>query len=452
MTETISPARAPGQGMQRRVLLSSFLGGTLEYFDFYLYATASAVVFSPLFFPKFDPLVGVIASFSVLALGWFMRPLGGIIAGHFGDVIGRKRILMISFTGMGVSSTLVGFLPTYDQLGVWAAVLLVALRLFQGLFAGAEVGGALLMAVEHAPANQRARYGSVVQLAVFAGILLANGSFFSLTSLLSEEALLSWGWRIPFLASVVLIIFTWVVRSRIDESPIFEAEKQKKSETQHNTPRAKYPLLRLIKNDPRTALISLTLMLAPSCLGAIFGTVIAAYALQIGYSRTTTLAFASISNVVALGAVYFWCVLSDKIGRRPVVLTGVIAGTLLVFLLFPLFDTMILPLALLGLVLLAFFYPAALGPMPTLLAEQFRTSERYSGVSFAYQITASIGTGLTPVLATSILFWAGGPPNTIGIMILVLGMNLVTILGLSLLRDNRHQELSEIGLDLPIHE
>jgi MFS transporter, MHS family, shikimate and dehydroshikimate transport protein len=231
------------------VAFASFIGTAIEWYDFFLYGTAAALVFNRLFFPEFDPLVGTLLAFGTYAVGFVARPVGGIVFGHFGDTIGRKAMLFLTLVIMGVATFLIGLLPTYDQIGVWAPILLIALRIFQGIGVGGEWGGAVLMAVEHAPPNRRGFYGSWPQVGVPAGLVLAN-LVFSIFSAMPQEQFLSWGWRVPFLFSAILIVVGMFIRLRIAESPSFAKVKETGSE-------ARMPIVEAIRSHPKNVLLAM---------------------------------------------------------------------------------------------------------------------------------------------------------------------------------------------------
>jgi MFS transporter, MHS family, shikimate and dehydroshikimate transport protein len=452
-TKRLSPESSEVSRMRRRVLWSSYLGGVVEWYDFYLYATASALVFNVLFFPTLSPAVGVIASFGTLAVGWVARPIGGLIAGHFGDTLGRKQMLMITFVGMGIASTLIGVLPTYAVAGIWAPILLVVLRLIQGLCAGGEYGGALLMSVEHAPTRRRGLFSSVSLIAITSGVLLANGVFLLVNSTMSNEAMLSWGWRILFVVSLALVGVTYWVRHSIEESPIFReavADSDGGTSVQDaasgRVSRGRpSPLLELLRNNPRVLLISLTLMLGPAAISAIF-TYLAAYSVQIGYSRNVSLIFLVLQSCVGFVGAVLWTSLSDRIGRKRLVITGVVLLAIYSFVIFRIYDVGSIGFTLVGLGIFVLLHGMAYSPISVWLSELFPTKQRYTGVSFAYQIGATLGAGFTPVIAASLLYAAGGPPNTLYISLFLAGMLLLTLVGASLSRDESRTSLAEVGV------
>ena len=247
----------------RRVGLAGFVGTTMEWYDYFLYGAATALVFNQLFFPSVDPLIGTLAAFSAFAVGFVARPLGGIVFGHFGDKLGRKQNLIITLAIMGLATTAIGLLPTFDAIGIWAPIILVVLRILQGFAVGGEWGGAVLMTVEHAPNHRRGFYSSWVQMGVPAGIVLANGIFLLFQTSLSDEAFLSWGWRVPFLLSIVLVAVGLYIRLRIEESPAFAQIHASHAETQR-------PVMDVIRNQPRNVVVSLGARLGDNVIFTIF--------------------------------------------------------------------------------------------------------------------------------------------------------------------------------------
>ena len=399
----------------RRAVLSSFLGSVIEYYDFLLYATASAIVFNKVFFSNLDPLVGTVASFGTLATGYFARPLGGIIFGHFGDRIGRKKMLVLSMTLMGVGSTLIGLLPTYAQVGVLAPIMLVLLRIVQGIAVGGEWGGAVLMSAEHA-SSRRGLWASFTNAGAPCGVVLSTLALAASAAATGEEAFLAWGWRIPFLLSVILLAIGLFVRARVAETPVFaEAAAAKPTRP---------PLLEVLRHHPRNLALSIGIGFGTFVAQATITTFVISYAVQVGFPRSTVLNVLTLSSAVAAFGIIGFSALSDRLGRRPVVMAGAAAMAVWAFLLFPLIDsrsTLLLAVAVVvgqGLVHAAWY-----GPLAALYTELFSTQARYTGASLGYQISA-LGAGLAPVVFASVL--AGGG-TTLTISIIIAATSLLSI-------------------------
>ena len=311
----------------RMVALASFAGTTIEWYDFFLYGTAAALVFNKVFFPTFAPLAGTLAAYGTYAVGFVARPLGGVVIGHFGDRIGRKSMLVLTLVMMGAATFLIGLLPTFNQIGLWAAVALVALRIVQGFGVGGEWGGAVLMAVEHAPPGSRGFYGSWPQIGVPAGLLLATGAF-SLVSLLPQDQFLSWGWRVPFLLSIVLVGVGLFIRLRILETPAFARMKETGRE-------ARMPILEVLRHYPKQVLLAMGARVAENGSFYIYSVFSLTYATQyVGINRSVVLNAILLASACDAVAIPLYGALSDRIGRRPVYLFG---ATMTAVLAFPFF-------------------------------------------------------------------------------------------------------------------
>jgi MFS family permease len=391
----------------RRAVLSSYLGSVIEYYDFLLYATASAVVFSKVFFSNLDPLVATVASFGTLATGYFARPLGGIVFGHFGDRIGRKKMLVLSMVLMGVGSTLIGVLPTYAQIGVWAPILLVLLRVVQGIAVGGEWGGAVLMSAEHA-SSRRGLWASFTNAGAPSGVVLSTLVLAASAALTGEEGFLAWGWRIPFLLSIVLLAIGLFVRSRVAETPVF-AEA---AATKPATP----PLFDVLRNHPRNLLLSIGVGFGAFVAQGTITTFLISYAVQAGFARQTVLNALTLSSFVAIFGIIGFSALSDRVGRRPIVLAGAAAMAVYAFVLFPMVDSGSAVLLTIAIVLgQGVLHTAWYGPLAALYTELFSTGSRYTGASLGYQI-AGLGGGIAPLVFASVLA-AGGGTTTVSIII-----------------------------------
>jgi MHS family shikimate/dehydroshikimate transporter-like MFS transporter len=381
----------------RRVVLASFIGTTIEWYDFFLYGTAAALVFNRLFFPTLDPLAGTLSAYATYAVGFVARPLGGAIFGHFGDRVGRKTMLVWSLSLMGLASTLIGLTPTYNRVGIWAPILLTVLRFCQGIAAGGEWGGAVLLAVEHSGGARRGLHGSWPQMGTPAGLLLSTGAFAVTSSLLPEPAFLAWGWRIPFLLSIVLVGIGLFIRLRVLESPSFAKMKDARRES-------RVPLLDVVREYPREVLVGMGIRFAQNLVFYIYTVFVLSYGEKtLGYPRSVMLRGVMIVSFLGLFATPFWSYLSDRIGRRPVLLVGAISSLLVAFPFFWLLDRgpAFVPIAMI--LAMNIGHDMMYGPMAATLSELFGTHVRYSGASLVYQLTSVVSGGVAPFIATLLL-------------------------------------------------
>ncbi len=402
----------------RRVVAASFIGTVIEWYDFYLYGTAAALVFEKLFFPTFDHFTGQLASFATFAIGFFARPLGGVFFGHYGDRIGRKAMLVATLMLMGLSTFCIGALPTYQQIGVGAPILLVILRFIQGFAVGGEWGGAVLMVVEHGNDRGRGFYGSLSQSGTSVGLLLSIG-IFSLMSRLPEASFLSWGWRIPFLLGIVLMMVGFVIRLQVEESPIF-AEMRAKAEKE--LPRKTWPLVEAIRQAPGGVATILGARIAENACSYIFTVFLISYATeQLGFARQSVLYAVMTASTLGILTIPLMGHLSDRFGRRRVYITG---ATLMALSAFPFFELLEKrELIYVYFVIIASFsiYVAMMfAPQAAFFTELFGTNVRYSGASLGYQLAAALGGGLAPVIATRLLKATDGKPWPIALYLVVL--------------------------------
>ena len=386
----------------KQVAFASMIGTTIEWYDFFLYGTAAALVFNQLFFPTFEPLAGTLAAFGTYAVGFFARPVGGIVAGHYGDKIGRKAMLVLTLMVMGVATVLIGLLPTYESIGVWAPILLVTMRIFQGLGVGGEWGGAVLMAVEHSPPNRRGFYGSWPQIGVPLGLLSANLVYLLVSQSMSEAAWLAYGWRIPFLLSILLIAVGLFIRLRIAETPAFEQVRESHTE-------AGMPIVDVVRTYPKQVLQAMGMRIAENGAFYIFSVFVLTYvSQQLGLESSTAQTGILIGAGLGLASLPFFGWLSDRIGRRPVYLFGAVFSLLFAFPFFWLMNTESTILIWLAIILsLVLGHDAMYGPQAAYFCELFSTRVRYSGASLGYQLASVLAGGLSPLIATALLGYYG---------------------------------------------
>lgn len=395
---------------------ASAVGTTIEWYDFFLFGVVTPLVLNKLFFPNFDPIVGTMLAYTTFFVGFISRPIGGIIFGHYGDRIGRKTVLIVTLLIMGIATFMIGLLPTYASVGIWAPIMLLVLRVFQGIGIGGEWGGAVLMAVEHSPTGRRGFYGSWPQIGVPAGLLLSAGMVYVL-SYLPEADFLAWGWRIAFLISAVLVAVGLYIRLKIMETPAFTRVQATKKV-------APVPVVELFRTHGKNTLLGLGARYIEGVTFNIFGVFIIGYlANTLGLPRQTALAGVMISAAIMIVMLPIYGNLSDKIGRRK--MFG-FAGILIGLLSFPAFwlmqtkEPLLVWLAIA--VPFALVYPAVYGPQAALFSELFDTRVRYTGISFVYQFSGIFASGLTPIIATALLPMGDGKPWLICLYILVVGI------------------------------
>ncbi|MFD9669072.1 MFS transporter [Rhodococcus sp. NPDC059968] len=393
---TIRPLKVAG---------ASLIGTAIEWYDYFIYGMAAAIVFGPLFFPSFSSVAGTLAAFATFSVGFIARPIGGVVMGHFGDRIGRKSMLVLSLMLMGGATVGIGLLPTYAAIGVWAPILLVTLRFVQGIGVGGEWGGAVLMAVEHAPANRKGFYGGFPQMGVPGGLILANLVFLGVSTSLSEDAFLSWGWRVPFLASALMGLMGLVIRFTITESPDFEKVK-----STHRDQRL--PIVTVLRENLREVLLAAGAFIGINTVGYIFMAYLLSYSTKVlGMSKTLVLVFTLVASFAWLIVIPVASMLSDRYGRRRLLVTGSVGLTAWAAALFPLIDVgnpAVMMLALLG---TAVFMGIVYGPIAALFTELFSAEVRYSGASLGYQIGSVLGGGLAPTAAAALYAnWGSSAP------------------------------------------
>ncbi len=405
----------------RRVAVASAVGTTIEWYDYFIYSTAAALIFGSQFFSALSPASGTLAAFATLGAGFLARPIGGVLWGHFGDRIGRKAMLVASLLVMGLATVGVGLLPTYEQVGLLAPVLLLVLRLLQGLSAGGEWGGAALMAVEHAPAAQRGRYGSFSQIGVPAGLILAQLVFFAVGNALSDEEFASWGWRVPFLLSIVLVGVGLYVRLSVEESPVFRALRAESA-------RSSSPIVEVFRERPRALVVASASFIANTAIGYVFLAYLLSYGTSVlKVSRNLMLVVVIVGSVTWLLSIVASAIWSDRIGRRPVYLVGSVLLVLWSIPFFLLIDSREAALMIIAVVVLTIGLGASYGPQSALFAELFEARYRYSGASFSYAVGAVLGGGFAPLIATALQSSTGTSLSVSAYMIVVGLISLVAV-------------------------
>ena len=389
-----APAPARDRREERKVIAGTVVGTTIEWYDFFIFAQATALVFAALFFAPMGSTGSQIAAWVTLGISFLVRPLGAIIAGHLGDKFGRKIVLSFTLIGMGVATTLIGVLPTYAQIGVWAPILLVLLRLLQGFSAGGEWGGAALLAVEHAPKGKRGLFGAAPQVGVPLGMILATGALFLVRSNMTEEAFLTWGWRIPFLISIILIVVGYFIRKAVEESPVFKEMQQLKA-------KESAPLGELFRGHTKEVILAAVIFAANNGVGYLLIAWFSKYGGPKGLGMTSTEVLTA-SLVGGLGWFIFtlfggW--ISDKIGRKTTFVVGYAILIAWAFPLFSLLNTASLPLFALALFVLTMGLGPSYGPQSAMYAEMFPARVRFSGVSIGYALGTIIGGAFAPLIA-----------------------------------------------------
>ncbi|MEO8158931.1 MAG: MFS transporter [Betaproteobacteria bacterium] len=388
----------------RRVMMASAVGSALEWYDFFIYGTAAALVFSELFFPKFESSTGLLLSFATFGVGFFARPFGGMLFGHMGDRIGRKPVLVITLMLVGVGTFLIGLLPTYDSVGMWAPVMLVTLRLVQGFGAGAEYGGAVILAVEHAPPGRRGLFGSFAAIGVNIGLLLATGVF-ALVSSLPKEDFLSWGWRIPFLLSIILVLVGFYIRSRVSETPVF-------SQIAARSKAARSPVKDAFLRHPREFLVVFGARLAENGLGYLYPVFTLSYMTKtLALPKSMVLSGIMVAYAISLLTVPLFSVLSDRIGRRPVYGGAALFSAAFAYPFFLMVNTGSPTLVWVALILaISVGVSGMFGPQAAYFAELFGPKLRYSGFASARELGSILAGGPAPFIAAWLLGQGSNEP------------------------------------------
>jgi metabolite-proton symporter len=419
--------------ISKKILVASLVGSSIEWFDYFLYGTVAALVFNELFFHSEDPTVGLMLAYASFALSFFIRPLGGIIFSHIGDRIGRKKTLVLTLSLMGGGTVLMGLLPTYSTIGVTAPILLIILRLIQGLGLGGEWGGALLLAVEYAPKNKRGFFGSIPQMGVTIGMLLGTLAL-SIMTLLPENSFMTWGWRVPFLLSALLVFFGLWIRKGIDETPSFR-KAQEKGEI------AKIPFIETIRTHWKEVLIAVGAKVVETAPFYIFGTFIVSYATtQLGYSRTVTLNAVTIATIITTILIPYMGRLSDTFGRKKLYVIGT---CLMIIYAFPYFwlihqhsAVLLIVATVLGLGIIWAPITAVLG---TMFSEIFKSNVRYTGITLGYQIGAAVAGGTAPLVATALLKAYNNSYVPVALYIIL--ASIISLIAIWSVRDRKNEEL-----------
>ena len=420
----------------RLVAMASTVGTTVEWYDFFLYNTMTGLVFNKLFFPQFDPLIGTLLAFTASFVGFLARPIGAIVFGHFGDRIGRKSMLILTLLIMGIATFLIGFLPTYAQIGQTAAVLLLLLRMTQGFGLGGEWGGAVLMAAEHSPNRDRGFYASWPQMGVPAGLALGTIVTAILTRL-GNQPFLDYGWRIGFFLSGLLVVIGIYIRLRIMETPAFERVRQTKTIAQ-------VPFGELMRGYWKNVVLGMGIRYIEGVGFNIYAVFAIAYLVgTLKYPRTEVLNAVTIAAIVMIFFIPYWSKLSDRLGRRRVFGGGVIATGLLAYPAFWLMGQGVGWAWVAITIPFGIAYAAIYGPEAALFSELFDTRVRYTGISFVYQFSGIFASGLTPIIATALIVKAGGTPWLVaGYMVIVSAISLLCLLSI---REIYMEVPSEVG-------
>lgn len=433
-----APDAEPSPRNLRQVVAASMAGTVVEWYEFFLYASAATLVFGKLFFPNAGTdLDSIIAAFVTYAVGFLARPIGGIVFGHFGDRLGRKQLLQLSIILVGASTFLMGCLPGFDSIGYWAPALLVTLRFIQGFAVGGEWGGAVLLVAEHSPARSRGFWASWPQSAVPMGNLLATGVLFLLSSTLSDEAFLSWGWRVAFWLSAVIVIVGYYIRTKVSDAPIFKAAQAEVEQEAKG-----YGVVEVFRRYPRGVFTAMGLRFAENILYYLVVTFSITYLSTVVKTDTSRiLLLLLVAHFIHFCTVPLVGRLSDSLGRRPVYLAGAVLGATWGFFAFPMMDTgrdlMILAAVTIGLMFHALMYAG----QPAIMAEMFPTRMRYSGVSLGYQVTSIVAGSLAPIIATSLLSRYG---SSVPVAVYLLIACIITVVAVLALRETRGLSLHDV--------
>ncbi|MFD7699536.1 MFS transporter [Streptomyces caelestis] len=439
-----SPATAPpAPGNLKRIVAASLIGTTIEWYDFFLYGSAAALVFNKLFFPDSDPLVGTLLSFLTYAVGFAARPLGALVFGHYGDRLGRKKLLVLSLLLMGGATFAIGLLPTHATIGSAAPLLLTVLRLVQGFALGGEWGGAVLLVSEHGDARRRGFWASWPQTGAPAGQLLATGVLSLLTAVLSDSAFGAWGWRIPFLLSGVLVIVGLWIRLSVDESPVFKQALEQAEARKADAGTERMPIVAVLRHHWRDVLVAMGARMAENISYYVITAFILVYATtSAGVSKQTALNAVLIASAVHFAVIPAWGALSDRLGRRPVYLIGAAGVGLWMFPFFALIDTGGFGSLLLAVTVGLVLHGAMYAPQAAFFSEMFATRMRYSGASIGAQFASVAAGAPAPLIATALLADHG---SSTPIALYVIAASLLTVVAVAAAKETRHRDLADVA-------
>ncbi|CAM3240878.1 MFS transporter [Stackebrandtia soli] len=434
MSSTTASPSAPSKHM-RRVVGASVFGTALETYDLYLYGTAAALVFGPLFFPDSDPTAATLLSLSTFAVSFVARPLGAIVFGHFGDRLGRKQMLYFTYLIMGISTFLIGLLPTFDTIGVLAPILLVAMRFSQGFGFGGEYSGAVLMLTEHAPPAKRGFYAGLNNLGPVAGFVASSGLFLLMNTVLTEQAFMAWGWRVPFLVSILLVGAGLYVRTKVTESPVFKEQQAKAVTTKPGL-----PIAAVLRHHWKPLLIATGANISQFAVFYLFSVYTLTYGVdELGLTRSTVLWAVIIAILTNIIAIPYASALSDRIGRRKVLLTGFAITVVWAFPFFALFNTKNFGLILVAFIVLMISYSFVYGPVASFMSELFPTSVRFTGSAVAYNLAGILGAAFAPIIATLLM---ATYQSSSAISIFMIGITLISAVAVLLSRETRDLDLN----------
>ncbi|PKZ63864.1 MFS transporter [Gordonia terrae] len=420
--ENVADSRQPRS--LRAVIVAALGASTLEWYDFYIYGTAAALVFNKVFFPSVNPALGTLAAFATFGVGFLFRPLGGIIFGHFGDTLGRKKLLVIAMMIMGISTFLIGVLPTYSTVGILAPILLVVLRAAQGLAVGGQYGGAMLLVTENAPAERRGYYGSFSHIGPSLAVILSNVVFLVVVAAVSPDALVEWAWRIPFLLSVVVVAAGIYMQLKIEDTAEFRELQARRAAEQgegQGQVARRSPIIEALRTHPKEILQAGGMILIVQVYYYVLIVFTISYATSHDISRTTALVAVLLSSVATVVSIPIFAAISDSAGRKPVLIWSAVATTLTAFPFVLLLGTGSVWLLVVAVVVPGITLGALYGPMAAFYYEMFSAEVRYSGASIGYQLGAVLGGGFSPLIATSLLE-ATGSLLSVGAFITVAGL------------------------------